>query len=473
MAGEADYMSFIYESVYEGEGLIGDPIHHYIVFTTPKKRNLKEITEKDIIDSDWVQRLRYIYQLQSSRWVYPSAEHSRFQHSVGTMHLASKFIQRLYPSLRKAAEDTPSYPLVEETLRITALLHDIGHGPFGHFFEENYLFKYKVTHEDLSAKIIIDELAYLIKKIKRSPSGEFNANESVNPEYCAFLIDKNKKKKNYKLSAFPKWIRMLNPLFTGVYTLDNIDYVLRDSYMCGVAIGPVDIDRLLYYTFFSHKGLTLHTGGASALTMFLIARLYLYTNVYFHRTTRAIDIQLKEVFASTIDQFNIGNPILNIKQYFKFTDWFILEEIKKWKNSSNPTKANLYIAWENILKRKIEWKMAFDETLSLNPSFGIDSKFNAKDFENKIKHSLPPHLKNIPFYVDYAAQDGRPINPINMGNTQIYIFNPNTKEISKEPLNKLFEYIPARVIKCRVFCKSYKYIKELHKAAQLAFKELS
>lgn len=463
-------MSFIYESIYQGEGLISDPIHHYIIFTTSKRRNTKEITEKDLIDSDWVQRLRYIYQLQSSRWVYPSAEHSRFQHSVGTMHLASKFIRRLYPSLRKAVSDTPSYPLVEETLRIAALLHDIGHGPFGHFFEEHYLSKYKVTHEEISQKIIMDELGELISKIKRSPSAEFEKNEYIKPEYCAYLIDKRQRSK-LKISA-PKWIKMLKPLFSGVYTLDNIDYVLRDSYMCGVAIGPVDINRLLYYTFFTPKGLALHTGGASALTMFLIARLYLYTNVYFHRTTRAIDIQLKEVFVPTIELFRIQNPLLNIKQYFMYTDWYIMEEVKKWLQDSDPNKVKLAKLWDKIFKRKIEWKMVFDETLSFNPYLSQNIIFGSDEFEKKIREKLPVNIRDTEICVDYAAQDGRPINPLNMGNKQIYIFNPNTKEISKEPLNKLFEYVPAKVIKCRVFSKSYKNAKIISKVAQLAFREL-
>ena len=79
---------------------------------------------------------------------------------------------------------------------------------------------------------------------------------------------------------------MLQPLTNGILTFDNLDYVSRDSYMCGVAVGPIDRERLIYYTFVSPKGLTLHRSGEGALTMFLNARKYLYENVYFHRTTR-------------------------------------------------------------------------------------------------------------------------------------------------------------------------------------------
>ena len=104
--------------------LIADPIHHYIQFTVPHSSSgSKETTEKDLIDSPWLQRLRYIYQLQSARWVYPAAEHSRFQHSLGAMHLAGQYAKHVYPTLAQTVRDVPSLPYVEELLRITALLH--------------------------------------------------------------------------------------------------------------------------------------------------------------------------------------------------------------------------------------------------------------------------------------------------------------------------------------------------------------
>jgi hypothetical protein len=92
------------EEFYDGTALLGDPVHGYISFTTPRP-SVAERTEKDLIDTAWMQRLRQIYQLQSARWVYPSAEHSRFQHSLGAMHLAGRFARHLYPSLRAAVPD--------------------------------------------------------------------------------------------------------------------------------------------------------------------------------------------------------------------------------------------------------------------------------------------------------------------------------------------------------------------------------
>src|SRR3990172_5113837 len=237
-------MTQLVDSEYGGTALIADPIHRYIQFTVPEKKG--EATEKELIDSLWMQRLRYIYQLQSARWVYPSAEHSRFQHSLGAMHIAGRFARHLYPTLKDVARDCPSEPYLEELLRIAALLHYIGHGPFGHFFDDNILNEYSETHETIGQRIISEELRGIIKNIRRGPNGEFSPGERINPDHVAFIIGKGP---NKVIGVYPKWLLFLQPLLSGIYTVDNMDYVLRDSYMCGVAIGPVDINRLIYYSF--------------------------------------------------------------------------------------------------------------------------------------------------------------------------------------------------------------------------------
>ena len=124
------------EEFYDGAALLGDPVHGYISFTTPRAPGEK--TEKDSSTRRGCSASGRIYQLQSARWVYPSAEHSRFQHSLGAMHLAGKFAHHLYPSLKAAVPDCPSLPFIEEVLRVAGLIHDIGHGPFGHFFDDNF-----------------------------------------------------------------------------------------------------------------------------------------------------------------------------------------------------------------------------------------------------------------------------------------------------------------------------------------------
>jgi len=445
------------EEFYDGTALLGDPVHGYISFTTP--RGAGEKTEKDLLDTPWMQRLRQIYQLQSARWVYPSAEHSRFQHVLGAMHLAGRFARHLYPSLKAAVPDCPTSTYVEEFLRVAALLHDIGHGPFGHFFDDNYLAQYDLTHEKLGQHIISSELGDIIKAIRRSPSGEFGKGERLNPDQVAFLIGKGPGSTSPKQ---PRWVVFLQPLLSGIYTVDNLDYVMRDAYMCGVAIGAVDIDRLMYYTFFTDKGLTLHKSGLTALNMFLNARLYMYTNVYYHRTTRAIDEHLKELFKDTMAKiFPYGNPVRNLKEYLSLTDWSLLEGVRKWDGSKNMETAALGREWAAVLSREVKWKMAYDVTLSMRVFEKGKTIIDETELVRRIKRNLPPNLKDLKFCVDMASQDPRPVNPLMMGERQIYVFNPSTRKVEKEPLKDFFDYIPARVVQCRVFTLNHDHDRDL------------
>jgi HD superfamily phosphohydrolase len=434
------------EEFYDGTALLGDPVHGYISFTTPKP-SAAEKTEKDLIDTAWMQRLRQIYQLQSARWVYPSAEHSRFQHSLGAMHLAGRFARHLYPSLKAAVADCPSENFIEEVLRVAALLHDIGHGPFGHFFDDNYLEQFELTHEKLGQVIIRNEMGDIIRDIRRSPSGEFAKRERLDPDQIAFLIGKGAPAS----SKQPRWLVFLQPLLSGIYTVDNLDYVLRDAYLCGVAVGPVDIDRLMYYTFFTDKGLTLHKSGLTALNMFLNARLYMYTNVYYHRTTRAIDQHLKELFKDTMAALFPYNPAENLRAYLELTDWSLLESVRKWAQEEDTSTAALGREWSSILAREVKWKMAYDVTLSMRYFEKGRTLIDAPELMKRIRKRLPEKSKDLPLCVDMASQDPRPINPLMMGERQIYVFNPTTRKVEKEPLKDFFEYIPARVVQCRVF----------------------
>ncbi|HEY7167395.1 MAG TPA: HD domain-containing protein [Candidatus Binatia bacterium] len=438
-------MTSLIDNEYDGTALIADPIHRYIQFTVPQSKG--EVTEKALIDSPWVQRLRYIYQLQSARWVYPSAEHSRFQHSLGAMHLAGEFAKHLYPSLRKIlGDECPSAPYIEEYMRVTGLLHDLGHGPFGHFFDDNFLVQFDLTHEDLGQAIIQRYLGDIISRLRRSPSGPFAPGEELRPEDVAFPIKKTGQEDTRK----PRWVRFLQPLTSGIFTFDNLDYVSRDSYMCGVAVGPVDRERLIHYTFFTPKGLTVHKAGNSALTMFLNARLYLYTNVYYHRTTRAIDLHLREIFPETMKVLFPGNPLERMEDYLYLTDWSLLEDVSRWRRN-NGALHDLAQEWETVLHREVKWKMAYDRTLSLNElRYGV-ALIQDADWERKIRRALPPAKRDLVFRVDMATQDPRPENPFAMGKKQIYTFDPSTGEITNESLAELFEFIPSKIVQFRVF----------------------
>ena len=341
---------------FSATNLISDPIHGYIELT--KRLEPAESTalglpheasaEDDLLDTTWLQRLRRISQLQSARWVFPTAEHSRFTHGLGVMHEAGLWARSLYPSLSLTlagrGEPVPSEGLVVETLRIAGLLHDVGHGPFAHFFDEHVLNAFdapadarrpgskRLSHEDLSQLIIERELAPLIRGLRRAPGAvaerdSFAPGEEIEPRWLAFLVSKPA----LVDAAMPAWIRWLQPLLSGVFTVDNLDYVRRDAYLTGVAVGPVDVERLRRYTFISERGLTLYESGLGALEMFLSARLFMYEQVYFHRTVRAIDLDLADAFGPSVRALaGDASPVDGLAAYADLDEYALLHQAARW-----------------------------------------------------------------------------------------------------------------------------------------------
>ena len=456
------------EQTFEGKALIADPIYQYACFTVPHPDDAAETTEKDLIDSPWVQRLRRIYQIQSARWVYPAAEHSRFQHSLGTMHNAGEFGKALYPSLADACRKIPSANYVEEILRITGLLHDIGHGPYGHFFDDHFLKRYNLNHERLGQKIIMQKLAPLIEGIRRSPSGSFAKREVIKAEDIAYLV----KMPEHDDQDKPQWLQFLRQLFSGIYTVDNLDYVQRDAYMTGFSLDIVDLTRLRYYTFFSKNGLTLHQTGISALTRFLNARLNLYTNVYFHRTTRALDLHLQEIFSETMSLFFPFDPAKRLDPYLNCDEWHLYQTVRGWLQSKDRVKKQLGREWEKLHRREVKWKMSYSTELSIDQVQRGTGFSGAAEYEAQIRRFLPTKIKGLSFKVDLATQDPRPINPTMEGEKRINIYNPATGRTSPEPLKEIYRFIPARIVHFRVFSLNHDYDEVLCLAAEKALEQM-
>jgi len=452
---------------YQGRGLISDPIHQYILYTRPDG-GPGESTEQDLIDSPWMQRLRRVPQLQSARWVFPAAEHSRFQHSLGAMHLAGRFALQLHRSLEAEFTDAPSAPLFEELMRVAGLLHDVGHGPFGHFFDDNFLADFDLTHEKVGQRIIREELGDLIRGLRRSPSGPFEDGERIDPEWICYLMGKSY---TVPTAEHPRWLAHLKPLLSGIYTADNMDYVLRDSYMCGVAVGPIDIERIMYYSFFSEKGLTLDRGGIQAFIMFLNARFYLYTNVYYHRTTRGIDLHLKEIFRETMKLVFPFDLNKELHPYLNMTEWTLLEEVARWDHSDDADRRALGREWRQVLDRHLKWRMSHEVVLDLFEPRRGQSFMKAEEVEVRVRELLPEGLRAFPFKIDMAQQDPRPLNPIGMQDRQIYVYDAASRTVSAEPLKELLKYLPGKVAQCRIFAMSHEHDQRLAAALEQALGE--
>jgi HD superfamily phosphohydrolase len=285
----------------------------------------------------------------------------------------------------------------------------------------------------------------------------------MDAQKVAFLI---KMPEAGESGKYPRWLQMLRQLFSGVYTVDNLDYVQRDAYMTGFSLDMVDIPRLRYYTFFTNEGLTLHQSGISALGRFLNARLNLYTNVYFHRTTRGLDLHLQEFFHDTMKFILPGNPLENLDEYLKCDEWSLFNKVQGWQESKDEKKKSLAAEWKKLFDRKVKWKMSFVAEISLDQIQRGVGFSRAADYEAKIRVCLPKKLKDLPFKIDLATQDPRPLNPITERKKRINIFNPVTQKTSPEPLLDIYRFIPARVMHFRVFSLNHNHDGELSAAAE-------
>lgn len=459
---------------YKSESLSQDALHGYITFSSPPEFISGETAcERDLVDSPWIQRLRQIHQLQTAWLVYPTAEHSRFQHVLGAMHLASQVWKHLAPSFFQVFEEhpellagskLPSSAYIESLLRIAALLHDVGHGPFGHFFDSHFFSQFQtvegrvLTHETLGAEIVRHEFGDLIRGIRRNPHGILREDEMLSPDEIAFLIVRPKDEREAE-SPFPRWLRMLRGLFSGLYTVDNMDFVLRDAYMSGYSQKAFDFDRLIHYSFFTQQGLTIHRKGLPTLIQFLNIRGELFRQLYFHRKVRAIDITLRDLFESSRDLFfPAGNPLEHLDEFRKLTEWSLLTDVSHWGTSNDPRKKSQAAAWESFLNRDIKWRLLAEKQILFRPG---DREFGTvfsdeKIFETAIRDRLPQTMKEIPLRFDIARHHHRPGSPTSSGR-QNFLFDPATGKVSNLESEDHYRSIPKSFRLCRIYGENIEY----------------
>jgi len=427
------------------ESLLHDPIHGYIPFVSIVDEG--ETSERTVLDHPWLQRLRQIHQLQTAWWVYPAAEHTRFQHVVGAMHMASRVVERLYPSLVDICPDAPSRGYIECLTRMAALLHDVGHGPFGHFFDAHFLVDFGLTHEMLGAHIIRGELRPLLERIRTCPNSQLASEESLDADQIAWLITRPT---DNDTEGQPRWLVMLRSLFCGLYTVDNMDFVLRDAYMTGYSSRSYDLERLLRYTFFSEQGLTIHSRGMNALVRFRQARSELFRTVYFHRTVRAIDKTLEDLFREGKQYVFAGNPLDHLDEYQQFTEWTLLVDVARWHTSSDPQQRALGERWQRLLHRKVDWELA-DERSRIDPrSTDVLRKGREALAEQAIRDELPGDLRDISLKVDLPNYIDRP-DPKTAAAGQNFLYRSATKQIRPLTDDELYKHLPVSQLACRVY----------------------
>ncbi len=295
-------------------GFIKDPLYGYIRLTE---------TEKRIIDTKPVQRLRRIKQLSGAEYVYPAANHTRFEHVLGTMYLAGILTETLPVGLSNDEI---------EMLKIAALLHDVGHGPFSHVFDQFLIRHYRKTHEDMTSRIIAS-----------SEVKDILEDSGFNPSDLAKLSVG--KLHDHKRPFFDQMI-------SSTVDVDKMDFVPRDSYHTGAGYGHADVFRLIYTMDVYEGNLAVDATALATLETFLLARLESFRAIYFHRASRAVQLML--VKALDLARDDIG--ILEFKtpdEYLRLDDYTVWSTLKRCKDSKQ--------ILENIESRYL-LKCAFEKT---------------------------------------------------------------------------------------------------------------
>lgn len=254
---------------------IRDPIHGFI---------FREPQEQEIVDSTTFQRLRRLRQLALANLVYPGANHTRFDHSLGAFHVAGRMAQKLGLSSTEV-----------KLIRLAALLHDIGHPPFSHV-SEPILRKHsgdkiklqpkQQVHELISAQIIIED-----------------------PGLSGLVLESDRRK-IVQLLAGEFGYTLLKDIVSGPVDVDKQDYLLRDSYFCGVKYGVFDIERLLNSVAVHDDGddrfLAISKDGIHVLEQFVLAKYYMNTQVYRHRIRLITDEMIGRAVSLGIEVDGIG-----------------------------------------------------------------------------------------------------------------------------------------------------------------------
>jgi uncharacterized protein len=332
----------------------------------------------DLLEHPWIQRLRRIKQLGLSYLVYPGANHSRFEHTIGTVHLMRQAIASLRIKGHNISDEEA------EAVTVAILLHDIGHGPFSHVLENTLV---EIGHEKISSLLIAD----------------LNKQFDNRLELALAIFDNRYHKK------------FLHQLVSGQLDMDRLDYLARDSFFTGVAEGVVGIERIIKMLEIYDDQLVVEAKGVYSIEKFLIARRLMYWQVYLHKTVLAADSQLinllrraRELVASGVElfatpplrlflenrfsseDFNLNTKINGIgvlDHFISLDDTDILTSIKAWQNHTDFILS--YLA-KGLAQRRL-----FAGRINLKPM----SKRDISNLQDKVCEQLGIDQKQVGYFV--------------------------------------------------------------------------
>ncbi len=336
---------------------IRDPIHDFIQMSTD---------ERAIVNSDPVQRLRWIRQLALTELVYPGCSHKRFEHSLGTMHLASMVFDVVTRPLNLTDEVRQSLPEITDqgklsywrnVLRMAALSHDLGHLPFSHA-AESQLLPEGWNHERLSRELITsDDMTRLWESMTPPLKSEHIVKLAVGKAKAPDL-------------EYSVWEEVLSEIVVGdAFGVDRIDYLLRDSHHAGVAYGRFDHHRLVNTLRIlpgaprdeqderreRPPALGVEQGGLHAAEALLLARYFMFSQVYFHPVRRVYDLHLIRFLE---DWLPGGKFSVELGEHLAMSDNEVLSSMAR---AARDAEAPGHDAARRIFRRE-HYKLLYDRT---------------------------------------------------------------------------------------------------------------
>ncbi|HSF27919.1 MAG TPA: HD domain-containing protein [Nitrosopumilaceae archaeon] len=341
---------------------IVDPIHDFIRIYEP---------EIDVIDTPVFQRLRRIRQLAGAHLVYPSAQHSRFEHSLGVMHIAGQAAEVLKDKGFLNSDDVAN-------LRLGGLLHDVGHGPFSHLFEEVLQKKKKITHEEIGKKLIL-----------QTEIGDFISQSGFDKKFLTQLAFGNSKH------------QFMNEIISGGLSADMMDYLPRDGYFTGAEHAKIDFKRIVQSLGVYEKKLSLDKSSLYSFESMMISRYQMFKAVYFHKTVRSAEVMLLESMSLADDELEFSS--YDLDKYIQLTDEFVISKLIALPPKSPDLKRASKLAKDYQNRRLL--KCVFEKILTRKEKIGI------KPFKIKKEISKKSKVDESEIFIDMSTTPTIPLTP--------------------------------------------------------------
>jgi len=392
------------------ERIYRDPVHNIIRLRTDTDDGQLMIR---LIDAPEFQRLRRIKQLGLGLYTYQGAEHSRFTHSLGALHLMTRILDSLGQQHKIAPEDRAA-------ARAAALLHDVGHGPFSHAMEKVLDFH----HEEWTVRVV-SSTETEIGRVLHAYSTEL-------PGRVASIIEGT-----FKPAA-------LAHLVSSQLDVDRMDYLLRDSLMTGAKYGLFDLEWIINALQIDEEGdrICVAARGVFAVEEYLQARYYMFRQVYFHRTLRSAEVVLRSALQRALEIFKKGKDVwyapqtafekvlrrepLTAAEHLEIDDSDVIYHLKQWQHSEDSVLSDLSRRFiGRRLFKAIDLDMPVGERSDfLRAARGVVEKAGfAPEY-----YFIEDHAGDVPYYNYYTAEGAEP-------QTRIYVEDgyarPQVREISE------------------------------------------